>query len=213
VYEQLIFVQNKNLGIENQSLKLIITYSKDRARKDLNNREKGLKRLEKQVRSGKLTKSHINKRGYNKYLKLKGELQVVIDRERCKEDARWDGLKGYLTNARLDYDSVLANYQHLWQIEKAFRISKSDLKIRPIFHRLQRRIEAHICLTFVSYKIYKELERLLKEKQTQLSPEKAIEIAKSIFRITLQTPSSKTTVQKTLINTEEQVLLAKTFNF
>ena len=53
-------------------LKIIISYSEKRARKDKNNRERDLKRLQKQLKSGKLTKSHINNRGYNKYLKMKG---------------------------------------------------------------------------------------------------------------------------------------------
>jgi hypothetical protein len=70
-------------------------------------------------------------------------------------------------------------YSQLWQIEKAFRISKHDLKIRPIYHRVQRRIESHICLSFVAYKIYKELESQLKEKKLGLSPEKAIDTARS----------------------------------
>src|SRR5690606_42027150 len=52
-----------------------------------------------------------------------------------------------LTNAKMNKDQVIENYQHLWQIENAFRVSKSDLRVRPIYHRLQRRIEAHICIS------------------------------------------------------------------
>lgn len=127
--------------IRKGNLKLIIIYSDDRAKKDRYNREKGLRKLEKQIRRGKLTKSNINNRGYNKFLKLEGEITVAIDYDKLKQDARWDGLKGYLTNAKLNKNQIIENYQHLWQIEKAFRISKTDLKIRPIYHRLQKRIE------------------------------------------------------------------------
>lgn len=63
------------------------------------------------------------------------------------------------------YQRKIDNYKHLWKIEKAFRIAKTDLKIRPIYHQLQRRMEAHICIAFVAYKIYKELERQLKVLQ------------------------------------------------
>ena len=136
--------------VKKGDLKLIITYSDSRAKKDKYNREKGLRSLEKRIKTGKLTKSNINNRGYNKYLKLEGEIQVVIDKEKYEIDAKWDGLKGYLTNAKLNKKEILENYHHLWQIEKAFRIAKTDLKIRPIFHRKQKRIEAHICLTFVA---------------------------------------------------------------
>ena len=47
-------------------------------------------------------------------------------------------------------------------MERAFRISKTDLRIRPIYHRLESRIKAHILISFVSYAIYKEFERKLK---------------------------------------------------
>lgn len=87
------------------------------------------------------------------------------------------------------------------------------MRIRPVFHRLQRRIEAHICISFVAYKVYKELERKLKEKKSDLSPEKAIEIAKTIFEIKLQTPNSKEVIKKILILTDEQRNLANLFHF
>jgi transposase len=172
VQQKILNLQLKNGEsqlIQTNDLKLIVSYSDDRAKKDRYNREKGLRKLEKQVRTGKLTKSSINNRGYNKYLKLEGELNVKIDLEKFNQDAQWDGLKGYITNSSLTKGEILENYHHLWKIEKAFRIAKTDLKIRPIYHRLQRRIEAHICLTFAAYKVYKELERQLKEKQVPYS--------------------------------------------
>jgi len=121
-------------------------------------------------------------------------------------------LKGYITNTSLDKTDVIENYSHLWRIEKAFRVAKTDLKIRPIFHFAKRRIEAHICIIFVAYKIYKELERQLKELKSTLSPEKAIEIAKTIYGITATKPDSKEIFKKTLIINEEQRNLAHLFN-
>lgn len=44
---------------------------------------------------------------------------------------------------------VITRPRHLWQTEKAFRISKMDLRIRPIYHKLKRRIEAHFCIDFL----------------------------------------------------------------
>ena len=193
--------------------RLIISYRDKRARKDQRNREKGLKKLEKRIKSGKLTKANINNRGYNKYLRLEGDVSISIDREKFEADAKWDGLKGYLTNSTLGKDQVIENYGHLWKIERAFRISKTDLKIRPVYHRLQRRIEAHICIAFVAYKVYKELERQLKEKKTELSPEKAIDIAKTIYAIKVVTPLNKEELHQTLILNEEQRMLAELFNF
>lgn len=194
-------------------LQLIVSYSDKRAAKDSLNRERGLKRLEKQIKQGRLTKVHLNNKGYNKYLKITGDVAVTIDYEKYHNDAKWDGLKGYYTNSQLPVDEIIANYNQLWQIEKAFRVAKTDLKIRPIYHRLPRRIEAHICLTFVAYKIYKELERQLKEKKAIISAGKAIEIASFIFSIALQLPKSKENINILLIKTEEQRLLANLFEW
>jgi len=199
--------------IEKQKgLKLIISYSDKRAKKDSYNRERGLQRIEKQLKSGKLTKANINNRGYNKYLKMDGEIIISIDYQKYSADAKWDGLKGYITNTSLTKDKIIENYSHLWKIEKAFRISKHDLKIRPIYHRLQKRIEAHVTINFVAYKVYKELERLLREKETQLSPEKAIDIAKTIFQIKAKSDDNQN-VTHTLLLTDEQKDLAQLFGF
>lgn len=96
IKQKILALELENGGsifLKKGELKLIITYSDKRAKKDKYNREKGLRRLEKRIRTGKLTKSSINNRGYNKYLKLEGELNVIIDKEKFEQDAKWDGLK------------------------------------------------------------------------------------------------------------------------
>jgi transposase len=177
--------------LKSKNGRLIISYSQKRASNDRKNREKGLKRLEKRVASGKLTKDHINNRGYNKYLTLSGQISVTIDYKKYHADSVWDGLKGYVTNTHLSRKEIIGNYSQLWQVEKAFRISKTDLRIRPVYHRLKERIEAHICICFTAYAIYKELERLLKVNEINLSPEKVIEQIKEIRQLRYTLPKSK----------------------
>lgn len=191
--------------------RLIVSYTTGRATKDAANRQRGLEKLERSIAKGKLTKDNINNRGYNKYLQLEGQIKISIDYQKYNQDACWDGLKGYLTNTQLSKELVIEEYGQLWKIEKAFRISKTDLRIRPIYHRLRHRIESHICIAFCAYKIYKELERQLKEKQAAWSAEKAIEIANSIFQITLTTPYSKSEQKRLLLPNPEQKLLLDLF--
>ena len=198
---------------KDEQTSIIISYSDKRAAKDKHNRERGLDKLKKQIKSGKLTKANINNKGYNKYLKLDGEVKISINKEKFELDAKWDGLKGYITNTHLSKEAVIENYSQLWKIEKAFRIAKSDLQIRPIYHRLKRRIEAHICIAFAAYKVYKELERQLIEKESNLSPEKAIDIAKTIYAIRVLTPLNKEYITKTMILNEEQANLKALFNW
>jgi hypothetical protein len=169
-------------------------------------------KLEKQIATGNLTKKQINNKGYNKFLKIDGKLSVALDQDKIRADEKWDGLKGYITNTKLSKQEVIDNYNHLWKIEKAFRVAKTDLKVRPIFHHAKRRIEAHLCIAFVAYKIYKELERQLKILKAPYSPEKAIEIAKTIYGIKATKPKSKELFERTLILNEEQRTLTGLFS-
>jgi transposase len=166
-------------------LKLHIGYSEKRAKKDSFNRERGLKKLEKSIQSGRLTKSSINNRGYNKFLKLEGNISISIDTDKLETDRKWDGLKGYITNTDIEAQEVINNYNNLWKIEKAFRISKTDLHIRPIYHRLKERIEAHICISFMSYLVYKEFERILSDNKSGISIETAIHHINKIYEVTV----------------------------
>ena len=196
---------------KSETVQLVISYSESRAKKDNYNRERGIKKLEKQIKTGKLTKAQINNKGYNKFLKMDGDVKIAIDKSRINPDKKWDGLKGYITNTSLTKEEIIENYGHLWRVEKAFRIAKTDIKVRPVYHYAKRRIEAHICIAFVAYKIYKELERQLKEKQSKLSATKAIEIAKTIYSIKAVKPNSNELFEKTLLLNEEQRTLYQLF--
>ena len=199
--------EGKPKELKSKNGRLIISFSSKRAHNDKKNREKGLKRLEKKISTGKLSKGHINNRGYNKYLKLSGEVEITIDYKKYEADSVWDGLKGYVTNTGLSRNQVIENYSQLWHVEKAFRISKTDLRIRPIYHRLKNRIEAHICICFSAYAVYKELERLLRENKIKISPEKAIDEIKEIRQLQYILPKSKQVKSKILKPTEIQAKL------
>ncbi len=173
-----------------QGRRLIIAYSDVRARKDRYNRERGIARLRKQIATGRMTKEQLNHRGYNKYLKLNGEVLMEIDETKVLQDAVWDGLKGYLTNTGLSADQVIHNYGQLWQIERAFRISKTDLRIRPIYHRRRHRIEAHVLIAFVAYTLYKELQRRLEIGKIEITPKRAAELTQTMYEMTFTYPNS-----------------------
>lgn len=187
--------------------RLVVTYSSKRAKKDALNRRKGVKKLREQMRSGRLTKEKINNRGYNKFLTIRGEAAVAIDEDKINADEKWDGLKGYVTNTNLSARKVVENYIHLWQIERAFRISKTDLRVRPIHHYLKRRIHAHICIAFVAYTIYKEMERLLRQSGIHMSPKRAAELSHTMYELHYSLPESGETKRQLLKMDAEQQLL------
>ena len=181
--------------------RLILGFSSERAKKDAHNRDKGVARLRKAYASGKITKASVNKRGYNKFLELSKDVDVVINEDKITEDAGWDGLKGYITNTKLKPEEVVAQYHGLWVVERAFRVTKGNLEARPIFHFTEKRIEAHICICFMAYKVYKELERIIRIAKIGLSVDSVLRIAKTIATIRIKLPTNGTFFQRTLLLT------------
>lgn len=186
--------------------RLLVGYTDDRAKKDAYNRDKGVRRLEKAYRRGSLTKENINKRGYNKFLDINSNIEVAINYGKIAQDSAWDGLKGYLTNTIIPTEQVYAAYHNLWNVERAFRIAKSKIEIRPMFHFTQKRIEAHVCICFVALKVYKELERILKMAEIGLSVDKVLAMAKTITTIQIKLPINKEIISKTLVMKRHKVI-------
>ena len=192
--------------------RLIVSYSDKRAKKDAYNRDRGIVRLRKAYKTGRITKSQVNKRGYNKFLEISKDIEVVISEEKIAEDCQWDGLKGYITNTDLDAERVIAEYHGLWVVERAFRISKGTLEMRPMFHFTERRIEAHVCICFIAYKVYKELERLIAINKIGMSVDKVLEAAKTITTIRVRMPKNGTYFTKTLFLTEKHLAVKPLFD-
>ncbi len=145
-------------------------------------------------------------------MEISDHVKVVINQEKIQEDEKWDGLKGYITNTSLSAKDVYEQYNGLWVVEKAFRVTKGTLEIRPMFHFTPRRIEAHVCICFVAYKVYKELERVLKTNKISFSVDKVLNIAKTITTIKVKLPISDTTLTKTMLITARHKSIAILFD-
>jgi len=159
--------KNQKLQIKQR---LILTYSSKRAKKDKSTREKALKKIKDTLSKKNITKSDLKLSYYAKYLDVddKCSIKYKLNKDKVILDEKLDGIKGFATNDfTLKPNDVIAHYQNQYAVEKAFRISKTDLKIRPIYHRLENRIKAHILISFVAYAIFMEFERRLKIKNIQ----------------------------------------------
>ena len=154
-------VHKKSLDIKQR---LILSYSSKRAKKDKYTREKAIEKIQSKI-SKNITKSDLKLSYYAKYLDIDNTLDIKyrLNPKKIIEDEKLDGIKGFITNDfTLNPNEIIQHYQNQYDIEKAFRISKTDLKIRPIYHRLETRIKAHILISFVAYAVYKEFERKIK---------------------------------------------------
>jgi hypothetical protein len=179
---------------------ILSTWSEKRAKKNSFDRQKLIDRVMKKLsknkkNQGKLKAGElIGNRGVKKYIRLsEGEEQnsYVIDKKMIEEDSKWDGLRGVITdlplNTSQDVKDVLSHYGSLWKIEECFRISNTDLKIRPIYHWTQKRVEAHILLCYLVFACMRYLERRIYfQRHVQMSPrmlqEAMLDVDSSIFK-------------------------------
>jgi transposase len=152
--------------------RLIVTYSHKRAEKDLYDRQKAIKKLEEKAKKNKSSKSLISNYGFKKYLKVIGETTYIIDEQKIAQAAVWDGLHGIITNVKeAKVEEIVSQYRGLWQIEECFRLSKHDLRIRPIYHWTPERIKAHIAICFMALTCIRHLSYRIKVQYQSLSPE------------------------------------------
>lgn len=153
-----------------QPRRLIVTYSSKRAKKDAFDREKAVNKLVEKLKKSKNPKSLLSNYGYKKYVQVSGEVNVAVNEEKITGDAKWDGLFGIITNLKqTPAQEVLAHYHGLWQIEQCFRVSKHDLKIRPVFHWTPRKVKAHIAICFMALTCVRYLNYRLKTQGINLS--------------------------------------------
>jgi transposase len=164
--------------------RLIVSHSAKRAEKDRMDRERSIERLRQKLAESKKPQSLISNYGYKKFLKVEGDVQVGVNEKKMEHEALWDGLHGVFTNIKEDdmnAEEVLSQYHGLWQVEESFRITKHDLRVRPVFHWSAKRIRAHIALCFVAFSLIRFLQyRITQKTGERFSAEK---IREELFRI------------------------------
>lgn len=187
-------IRVKNITLDN-GRKLIVTHSLKRARKDKTDREKGIIKLREKLQKNRSVKTHLSTQGFKKYLQLEEtkdeatscDFTITLNEEKIVQDALWDGLKGLIVNkdSKLTNDEILTQYSNLWQVEESFRITKSDLKIRPVYHWKPSRVKAHLAISFAALFLVRHLEYRVKVQYKKLSPKKIKELLLSVQHSTL----------------------------
>ena len=137
---------------EYKERRLIVSYSCSRASHDKKNRERLIERILKKSKDGMVKAGDlIGNNGSKKFIKLQGK-KLEVDQEKIKQEARWDGLHGVITNNTSHVSSsILSSYRQLWRIEEAFRFNKHDLKMRPVYHWKPDRIKSHILICYLAF--------------------------------------------------------------
>jgi hypothetical protein len=130
--------------------RVIYQYRKKRASLDLLNIGKLVAKAENMVEG----KANIKR---NRFIKLEGA-KPKINHDLVAQAKLKAGIKGYVTNLNAPAQLVIDAYHRLFEVEKSFRMSKSDLKARPIFHRKRDSIEAHLTIVFAALAIARYIE-------------------------------------------------------
>jgi transposase len=140
---------------------IVFCRSENRQRKDEYDRQKSLDKILKMV--GKPVKSGLRGVLKKTFVKInKQESVLEIDEAKLEEHKRFDGYFGFISNTNLEASEIINQYRGLWQVEQSFRITKHNLKIRPVYHYVDRRIKAHFALCYLTLAVIRTLEYRLK---------------------------------------------------
>lgn len=175
-----IFIEDKKKHCLQENL--IISFSQKRANKDKADRERLIEKANKLLQNPEYIEQN-NKRGGKKYLKetQKSKSTFILDEQSIEKDSKFDGFYGIQTSEKeMSATDIMDAYHTLWKIEESFRVMKSTLEVRPIFHWTPKRIHGHFAVCFLAFMLERRLELMLNEKEIENSPEKIREALNSM---------------------------------
>jgi transposase len=191
-----------DLRLETGLGSLICSFSQVRYNKDK-------REMEKQIKKAQALLNEPGKIKRTKFLKnnATGQTSLELNDALIEKTKSLLGVKGYYTNLEdeIDNQAVIAQYHNLWHVEQAFRIAKSDLQTRPIYHFKKETVEAHILICFMALAVCKYME-LKTNKSTK-------KIIRELKRVTdarlLNTLTGEEIIMRTKIGDEVRNLLEK----
>jgi hypothetical protein len=132
-----------------------------------------------------------------------------LDEASLARARRLVGLKGYVTNIPpgvMPAGEVIANYHDLWHVEASFRMSKTDLRARPIFHHTRDAIEAHLTIVFTALAVARHLQN-----QTGMSIKKIVQTLRPLQQVTVRIAGHEHLAEDPLTDAAESILDALDF--
>jgi len=203
-------IENKKTTHELKE-KIIFTYSDKRASKDRKDRERLLEKAENLLREPGLIDAS-NKRCGKKYIKKSEDSEVKweLDEKTLERDKKFDGYYAIQTSElSMSSTEILNSYHTLWKIEESFRIMKTTLETRPVFHWTVKRIKGHFVICFLAFLMERTLEYKLKNKNYGLTPEQ-IRAAINSMEFAQVTINGENILIKTKLSNDAKVILKTT---
>lgn len=148
-------VRTMGVGTKARERRIVYHYSWQREKRDNYTLNKQIEKAEKVANGQRPLKR-------DRFVKLTGK-KPGVDWGLIERAQALAGLKGYVTNIdqdTLDGPAVVAAYHDLWQVERSFRMAKSDIRARPMFHHQRDSIEAHLTVVFCALAVARDLQDL-----------------------------------------------------
>ena len=164
----------RSAEFEHKGRRIVVGWSRKRAGKDAADRKKAVDKLVRKLGRSANPAQALSGRGFGRFVKLAGKARLEVDEDKIKEAARWDGLKGVVTNAPdMGHSELFDRYRELWRVEESFRTTKHDLKVRPVFHWKPNRVKAHIAIAYMAFACVRHLAfRIARQQGERMSPER-----------------------------------------
>jgi transposase len=146
------------------------------------------------IRLGRIQASHPQVADlYEMAVKDSQEGPRLVWRQKPEQQQWIEAREGaYLLRTNLTADSAAElwkKYMQLTEVEAAFRSLKSELKIRPLFHQLERRVKAHVLVAFLGYALLVTLKHLLKRSASEYSPTQALKRLSELYSVDIVLPT------------------------
>ena len=174
---------------------MIVTYSPKRAKKDKADRERLIEKAKELLKTPeKITAS--NKRGGKKYINQTSpeNEQAIFSLaiEKIERDSKFDGYYAIQTSEKaMTATEIIDAYHTLWKIEESFRIMKSTLEMRPVYHWTPKRIEGHFVVCFLAFLMERKMELLLKNEDDAECPASPQRIQEALNTLQLAAVTTK----------------------
>lgn len=153
-----------------QGWRLIVTYSKDYAIYERNIRNEQIKRAKRLIENpSKFNKVNSNDcRRFVKGISFDDNGEIIstklsFDEELAKKEAEYDGYYGLTTNLDDKVQDIVAINHNRWKIEQCFRIMKTDMSARPVYHYKDDRIKVHFLICYLALLIFRLLQQKIKK--------------------------------------------------
>lgn len=150
----------KEVWVEDR--RYVVCLNEEQRRKDAADREAIVASLREKLPTG--GKEFVGNKGYRKYLRVGSESAFILDEDKIREEARYDGHWVLRTNLADEPEMIAMAYKQLWMVEDVFRTMKSTLETRPVYHKRDETIRGHVFCSFLAVMLRRALELRLEER-------------------------------------------------